>query len=68
MALTKETTYDYEITGIGKNIQQKRKSLITDLEKHMHLIVQAMLLQKGKNHLKCGCFHTVIPKVTHKAI
>ena len=28
MALTKETTYDYEITGIGKNIQQKRTDTI----------------------------------------
>ena len=28
MALTKETTYDYEIRGIGKNIQQRKKEEI----------------------------------------
>ena len=28
MALTKEITYDYEIRGIGKNIQQRKKTEI----------------------------------------
>ena len=30
MALTKEITYDYEIRGIGKNIQQRRKTAIIE--------------------------------------
>ena len=30
MALTKETSYDYEIRGIGKNIQQRRKTIILE--------------------------------------
>ena len=30
MALTKETSYDYEIRGIGKNIQQRRKTAIME--------------------------------------
>ena len=30
MSLTKETTYDYEITGIGKNIQQRRRDTILE--------------------------------------
>ena len=28
MAITKETTYDYEIRGVGKNIQQRRRDEI----------------------------------------
>jgi hypothetical protein len=30
MALTKEITYDYEIRGIGNNIQQRRKTAIVE--------------------------------------
>ena len=30
MALTKETSYDYEIRGIGKNIQQRQKTVIKE--------------------------------------
>lgn len=30
MALTKEKSYDYEITGIGKNIQQRRRDTILE--------------------------------------
>ena len=30
MALTKDITYDYEIRGIGKNIQQRRKTAIIE--------------------------------------
>ena len=30
MALTKEITYDYEIRGIGKNIQERRKTAIVE--------------------------------------
>jgi len=30
MALTKEITYDYEIRGIGNNIQQRQKTTIVE--------------------------------------
>jgi hypothetical protein len=30
MALTKEITYDYEIRGIGKNIQERQKTTIVE--------------------------------------
>jgi len=30
MALTKEITYDYEIRGVGKNIQQRKKTAIME--------------------------------------
>ena len=30
MALTKEITYDYEIRGIGKNIQQRARTAIIE--------------------------------------
>ena len=30
MALTKEITYDYEIRGIGKNIQERKKTTIVE--------------------------------------
>ena len=30
MALTKEITYDYEIRGIGKNIQERRRTAIVE--------------------------------------
>ena len=30
MALTKEITYDYEIRGIGKNIQERQKTAIIE--------------------------------------
>ncbi len=30
MALTKEITYDYEIRGIGKNIQERQKTTILE--------------------------------------
>jgi hypothetical protein len=30
MALTKEITYDYEIRGIGKNIQERQKTAILE--------------------------------------
>ena len=30
MALTKEITYDYEIRGIGNNIQQRQKTAIIE--------------------------------------
>ena len=30
MALTKEITYDYEIRGIGKNIQERKKTAIIE--------------------------------------
>ena len=30
MALTKEISYDYEIRGVGKNIQQRQKTVIKE--------------------------------------
>ena len=30
MALTKEITYDYEIRGIGKNIQERKRTAILE--------------------------------------
>ena len=30
MALTKEISYDYEIRGVGKNIQQRQKTTIME--------------------------------------
>ena len=30
MALTKEITYDYEIRGIGKNIQERKRTSIVE--------------------------------------
>ena len=30
MALTKEITYDYEIRGIGKNIQERKRTTILE--------------------------------------
>ena len=30
MALTKEISYDYEIRGVGKNIQQRQKTTIIE--------------------------------------
>ena len=46
MALTKEITYDYEIRGIGKNIQQRRKTAIiedgTELSSAFHRIVYSI--------------------------
>ena len=30
MALTKEISYDYEIRGVGKNIQQRQKTAIKE--------------------------------------
>ena len=30
MALTKEITYDYEIRGVGKNIQERQKTAILE--------------------------------------
>jgi len=30
MALTKEISYDYDIRGIGKNIQQRRKTTVLE--------------------------------------
>ena len=30
MALSKEITYDYEIRGIGKNIQERKKTTIVE--------------------------------------
>ena len=30
MALTKETSYDYEIRGVGNNIQQRQKTTILE--------------------------------------
>ena len=30
MALTKEITYDYEIRGIGKNIQERKRTAIVE--------------------------------------
>ena len=43
MALTKEISYDYEIRGIGKNIQQRRKTAIiedgNELSSTFHRIV-----------------------------
>ena len=43
MALTKEITYDYEIRGIGNNIQQRQKTAIiedgTELSSAFHRTV-----------------------------
>jgi hypothetical protein len=30
MALTKEITYDYEIRGVGNNIQQRRRTAVSE--------------------------------------
>ena len=46
MALTKEITYDYEIRGIGNNIQQRQKTAIvedgTELSSAYHRIVYSI--------------------------
>ena len=46
MALTKEITYDYEIRGIGNNIQQRQKTTIvedgTELSSAYHRIVYSI--------------------------
>ena len=46
MALTKEITYDYEIRGVGNNIQQRRKTAIiedgTELSSAYHRVVYSI--------------------------
>ena len=46
MALTKEITYDYEIRGIGNNIQQRQKTAIiedgTELSSAFHRTVYSI--------------------------
>ena len=46
MALTKETSYDYEIRGVGNNIQQRQKTTIledgTELSSAYHRIVYSI--------------------------
>jgi hypothetical protein len=46
MALTKEITYDYEIRGVGNNIQQRQKTAIiedgTELSSGYHRTVYSI--------------------------
>ena len=44
MALTKEITYDYEIRGIGKNIQERRKTAIVEDGKELSYSYHRRLL------------------------
>ena len=47
MALTKEITYDYEIRGIGKNIQERRKTAIVEDGKELSYSYHRRVLTIG---------------------
>ncbi len=47
MALTKEITYDYEIRGIGKNIQERQKTAILEDGKELSSAYHRRVLTIG---------------------
>ena len=47
MALTKEITYDYEIRGIGKNIQERRRTAILEDGKELSFSYHRRVLTIG---------------------
>ena len=47
MALTKEITYDYEIRGIGKNIQERQKTAIIEDGKELSFSYHRRVLTIG---------------------
>ena len=47
MALTKEITYDYEIRGIGKNIQERTKTAIMEDGKELSSAYHRRVLTIG---------------------
>ena len=49
MALTKEITYDYEIRGIGKNIQQRQRTAIIEDGKELSFSYHRAVYQIGQN-------------------
>ena len=58
MALTKEITYDYEIRGIGKNIQERKKTTIVEdgtelsFSYHRRVLTPDMDLSSERDELK----------------
>ena len=49
MALTKEISYDYEIRGVGKNIQQRKKTAIVEDGKQLSSGYQRKIYTIGTN-------------------
>ena len=49
MALTKEITYDYEIRGIGKNIQERQKTTIVEDGKELSSAYHRRVLTIGED-------------------
>ena len=49
MALTKEITYDYEIRGVGKNIQERRRTAIIEDGKELSYSYHRRVLTIGDN-------------------
>ena len=49
MALTKEITYDYEIRGIGKNIQERKKTAIVEDGTELSSAYHRRVLSIGDN-------------------
>ena len=47
MALTKEITYDYEIRGIGKNIQERKRTAIVEDGKELSSAYHRRVLTIG---------------------
>ena len=47
MALTKEITYDYEIRGVGKNIQERQKTAILEDGKEISSAYHRRVLSIG---------------------
>ena len=47
MALTKEITYDYEIRGVGKNIQERQKTAIIEDGKELSFSYHRRVLTIG---------------------
>ena len=47
MALTKEITYDYEIRGIGKNIQERKRTAIIEDGKELSYSYHRRVLTIG---------------------
>ena len=47
MALTKETSYDYEIRGVGKNIQERQKTAILEDGKELSSAYHRRVLTIG---------------------
>ena len=47
MALTKEITYDYEIRGVGKNIQERQRIAISEDGKEISFSYKRRILTIG---------------------